>query len=290
MIDPHAASATRTPGPGQLAPFVQIDGVTKVYPIKGGYLHALDEVSLTIGEHEFVSIVGPSGCGKSTLMLIASGLIPASTGTIRVGGKPVGARPYTDVGIVFQRDVLLDWRTAESNILLQYEIRGLDRAVGRQRAQELLHLVGLEGFGERYPGELSGGMRQRVAICRALVHDAPLLMMDEPFGALDALTREQMSIDLERIWERERKTVLFVTHSIPEAVFLSDRVVVMSPRPGRIDRVMPIDLPRPRGVEARQLPAYAAANEAITRIFLDRGVLHRGAILKTGGSPLPAAP
>jgi NitT/TauT family transport system ATP-binding protein len=273
MIDPHAASATRTPGPGQLAPFVQIDGVTKVYPIKGGYLHALDEVSLTIGEHEFVSIVGPSGCGKSTLMLIASGLIPASTGTIRVGGKPVGARPYTDVGIVFQRDVLLDWRTAESNILLQYEIRGLDRAVGRQRAQELLHLVGLEGFGERYPGELSGGMRQRVAICRALVHDAPLLMMDEPFGALDALTREQMSIDLERIWERERKTVLFVTHSIPEAVFLSDRVVVMSPRPGRIERIIDIQLPRPRHLADRESPAFAEHNREIREIFQATGVL-----------------
>jgi NitT/TauT family transport system ATP-binding protein len=272
MIDPLRAAA-EPPRPPAAAPFVQIDGVTKVYPIRGGYLHALDEVDLTIREHEFVSIVGPSGCGKSTLLLITAGLIPASTGRLTVGGKPVGARPYTDVGIVFQRDVLLDWRSAESNILLQYEIRGLDRRAGRQRARELLRLVGLDGFGERYPAELSGGMRQRVAICRALVHDAPLLLMDEPFGALDALTREQMSIDLERIWEGERKTVMFVTHSIPEAVFLSDRVVVMSPRPGRIERIIDIDLPRPRRLADRESPAFADHNREIREIFQATGVL-----------------
>jgi len=274
MIDPLSAPGDRPQGaPVAAPPFVQIDGVTKVYPIRGGYLHALDEVSLTIREHEFVSIVGPSGCGKSTLMLITAGLIQASTGTITVGGKQVGAKPYTDVGIVFQRDVLLDWRTARSNILLQYEIRGLDRAAGRQRTEDLLRLVGLDGFGERYPGELSGGMRQRVAICRALVHDAPLLLMDEPFGALDALTREQMSTDLERIWERERKTVLFVTHSIPEAVFLSDRVVVMSPRPGRIERIIDIGLPRPRRLADRESPAFAAHQREIREIFQATGVL-----------------
>jgi NitT/TauT family transport system ATP-binding protein len=278
MIDPlrtsaDEQSATPTSGPVGGAPFVQIEDVTKVYPIRGGYLHALDEVSLTIREHEFVSIVGPSGCGKSTLLLITSGLIQASTGTITVGGRQVGAEPYTDVGIVFQRDVLLDWRSAESNILLQYEIRGLDKAAGRRRAQELLHLVGLDGFGERYPAELSGGMRQRVAICRALVHDAPLLLMDEPFGALDALTREQMSTDLERIWERERKTVLFVTHSIPEAVFLSDRVVVMSPRPGRIERIIDIAMPRPRRLADRESPAFAEHNREIREIFQATGVL-----------------
>jgi NitT/TauT family transport system ATP-binding protein len=274
MIDSLRAVGDEPRGaPAVLAPFVQIEGVTKVYPIRGGYLHALDEVSLTIREHEFVSIVGPSGCGKSTLLLITSGLIPASTGTVTVGGKPVGAKPYTDVGIVFQRDVLLDWRTALSNILLQYEIRGLERAAGRQRALDLLRLVGLDGFGERYPGELSGGMRQRVAICRALVHDAPLLLMDEPFGALDALTREQMSIDLERIWERERKTVLFVTHSIPEAVFLSDRVVVMSARPGRIERIIDIDLPRPRRLADRESPTFAEHQREIREIFQATGVL-----------------
>jgi NitT/TauT family transport system ATP-binding protein len=169
--------------------------------------------------------------------------------------------------------VLLEWRTALSNILLQYEIRGLDRAAGRQRAEDLLRLVGLEGFGERYPGELSGGMRQRVAICRALVHDAPLLLMDEPFGALDALTREQMSTDLERIWERERKTVLFVTHSIQEAVFLSDRVVVMSPRPGRIERIIDIDLPRPRRLADRESPAFTEHQREIREIFQATGVL-----------------
>ena len=274
MVDPTGMPGVAPSGVASSAPpFVQIENVTKVYPISGGYLHALDEVSLTIREHEFVSIVGPSGCGKSTLMLITAGLIPASTGTIVVGGKQVGAKPYTDVGIVFQRDVLLDWRTARSNILLQYEIRGLDRAAGRQRTEDLLRLVGLDGFGERYPGELSGGMRQRVAICRALVHDAPLLLMDEPFGALDALTREQMSTDLERIWERERKTVLFVTHSIPEAVFLSDRVVVMSPRPGRIERIIDIGLPRPRRLADRESPAFAAHQREIREIFQATGVL-----------------
>jgi NitT/TauT family transport system ATP-binding protein len=274
MIDPAGVSA-RMPraGSGDERPFVQIDGVTKVYRVRGGYLHALDEVSLSIRDHEFVSIVGPSGCGKSTLLLITSGLIPASTGVITVDGKPVGARPYTDVGIVFQRDVLLDWRTALSNIMLQYEIRGLDRAAGRQRATELLRLVGLDGFAERYPAELSGGMRQRVAICRALVHDAPLLLMDEPFGALDALTRVQMSIDLERIWERDRKTVMFVTHSIPEAIFLSDRVVVMSARPGRIERIIDVDLPRPRRLSDRESGAFVEHNREIREIFQASGVL-----------------
>jgi NitT/TauT family transport system ATP-binding protein len=274
VIDPLSVPGDARRGLAATAPpFVQIEDVTKVYPIHGGYLHALDEVSLTIREHEFVSIVGPSGCGKSTLLLITAGLIPASTGTITVGGKPVGTRPYTDVGIVFQRDVLLDWRTALSNILLQYEIRGLDRAAGRRRAEDLLRLVGLDGFAERYPGELSGGMRQRVAICRALVHDAPLLLMDEPFGALDALTREQMSTDLERIWERERKTVLFVTHSIPEAVFLSDRVVVMSPRPGRIERIIEIEMPRPRRLADRESPAFTEPQREIREIFQATGVL-----------------
>jgi NitT/TauT family transport system ATP-binding protein len=252
--------------------FVEIAGVTKVYPTESGFVHALDAISTVVREHEFVSVVGPSGCGKSTLLLIVSGLVPPSLGSVRIGGSLV-ARPYTDLGIVFQRDILLEWRTALQNVLLQAEIRGLDRTTALKRARMLLDLVGLDGFEHRYPGELSGGMRQRVAICRALLHDAPLLLMDEPFGALDALTRDQMNLDLERIWERNRKTVLFITHSIPEAVFMSDRVLVMSRRPGTIDADLPIELPRPRTLVLRDAPEFAGYVSAIRRIFEASGVL-----------------
>jgi NitT/TauT family transport system ATP-binding protein len=185
-------------------------------------------------------------------------------------------RPQTNLGVVFQSPVLLEWRTALDNVLVQVELRGLDPAAYRDRALRLLEQVGLKDFAARYPHELSGGMRQRVAIARALIHDAPLLLMDEPFGALDALTREQMRLDLEALWLATRKTVLFITHSIDEAVLLADRVVVMSPRPGRIERVMDIGLPRPRGLDARRAPEFVQAAERITDIFLARGVL-RGA-------------
>ena len=195
-----------------------------------------------IGAGEFVSIVGPSGCGKSTLLMLISGLIPATTGTIEVGGAAVKGA-VGNVAIVFQRDVLLDWRTVLANVLLPVEIKKLDPVSHRRKARELLRSVGLEEFEDKYPGELSGGMRQRVAICRALVQDPGLLLMDEPFGALDALTREQMNLDLQRMWLRDRNTVLFITHSIEEAVLLSDRVVVMSSRPGRIADIVTDDLP-----------------------------------------------
>ena len=213
---------------------IRIAGVTKRYlSARGGEVHALDEIDLAIAGGEFVSIVGPSGCGKSTLLMLISGLIPATTGTIEVGGVRVKGA-IGNVAIVFQRDVLLDWRTVLANVLLPVEIKKLDPVSHRRKAQELLRSVGLEEFEDKYPGELSGGMRQRVAICRALVQDPGLLLMDEPFGALDALTREQMNLDLQRMWLRDRNTVLFITHSIEEAVLLSDRVVVMSSRPGRI--------------------------------------------------------
>jgi NitT/TauT family transport system ATP-binding protein len=251
---------------------IEIRDVSKRYATAGGEVPALDAVSLEVGEGEFVSLLGPSGCGKSTLLLLVAGLLPPSTGTIRVAGRPV-TRAQTDVGIVFQSPVLLDWRTVLRNVLLQVESRKLDLATHRPRAVELLRSVGLGGFEDRYPFELSGGMRQRAAICRALIHDPPLLLMDEPFGALDALTREQMRLDIERLWLERRKTVLFITHSIAEAILLSDRVVVMSPRPGRIDAVFDVPLPRPRHLAVQESPEFARCHQRITDLFLARGVL-----------------
>ena len=211
-------------------------------------------------------------------MRLVAGLVPATTGRVAIAGTPVQG-PHTDLGIVFQAATLLDWRTVLGNVLLQLELRGLDPKAYEARAIALLKAVGLGDFTGALPRELSGGMKQRAAIVRALVHDPKILLMDEPFGALDALTREQMRIDIEDLWLASRKTVMFITHSIDEAVLLSDRVVVMSPRPGRIERVIPIDLPRPRGLDGRRLPGFAAASDLITGIFLDRGVLHgtRGA-------------
>jgi NitT/TauT family transport system ATP-binding protein len=252
---------------------IEIAGVTKRYAsASGGEVHALADIDLSIGAGEFVSIVGPSGCGKSTLLMLISGLIPPSTGTIAVGGTPV-KRAVGNVAIVFQRDVLLDWRTVLANVLLPVEIKKLDPATHRPKARELLRSVGLEDFEDKYPGELSGGMRQRVAICRALVQDPGLLLMDEPFGALDALTREQMNLDLQRMWLRDRNTVLFITHSIEEAVLLSDRVVVMSSRPGRIADIVINDLSRPRGAHTRSEPRFVEHVERIRRHFLALGVL-----------------
>jgi len=233
---------------------------------------ALESISLDVAEGEFVSILGPSGCGKSTLLLIVAGLLPASAGEVRLAGRSV-TRPQTEIGIVFQNPVLLDWRSVLRNVLLQIEGRGLDVAAYQPKAGELLRSVGLGGFEDKYPFELSGGMRQRTAICRALIHDPPLLLMDEPFGALDALTREQMRLDIERLWLGSRKTVLFITHSIAESVLLSDRVVVMSPRPGRVDGVFEIGLPRPRHLAVQESPDFGRYIKAITDLFLARGVL-----------------
>jgi len=257
-------------------PYVEIAGVGKTYRRARHETHALECIDLAVRPGEFLAIVGPSGCGKSTLLRIVAGLNPPSTGEVRVAGRGV-AGPQTELGIVFQSPVLLDWRTALANVLIQVELRGKNPGDYRERAVRLLEQVGLKDFVDRYPHELSGGMRQRVAIARALIHDAPLLLMDEPFGALDALTREQMRLDLEALWLATRKTVLFITHSIDEAVLLADRVVVMSPRPGRIDEIMEIGLPRPRGLGARRAPEFRKATERITDIFLSRGVLHGAA-------------
>jgi len=270
----RAASEAAAVDGAAARPYVDLAGVTKVYRRAGREdTRALDRVDLAIRDGEFLAIVGPSGCGKSTLLRLVAGLHLASTGEVRVDGRIVD-RPQTNLGIVFQSPVLLDWRTALSNVLVQVELRGLDPRAYKERALRLLAQVGLADFTDRYPHELSGGMRQRVAIARALIHDAPLLLMDEPFGALDALTREQIRLDLEALWLATRKTVLFITHSIDEAVLLADRVVVMSPRPGRIERILDIHLPRPRGLDARRSPEFTQATEAITEIFLARGVLH----------------
>jgi NitT/TauT family transport system ATP-binding protein len=204
--------------------------------------------------------------------MIAAGLIPASHGLAAVQGERI-VKPRTDVGIVFQNPVLLEWRTALGNIMLQAEARKLDRAAAEKRAYELLDSVGLNGFEHKYPDQLSGGMRQRVSICRALIHNPPQLLMDEPFGALDALTRDQLVLDIQRIWNEARMTVLFITHSVSEAVFLSDRVIVMTPRPGRVDRIIDIDLPRPRTLAMREMPEFARYNREILDLLLARGVL-----------------
>jgi NitT/TauT family transport system ATP-binding protein len=252
---------------------VKVERVKKVYETRGEPITALEECTLDLNPGEFVSVVGPSGCGKSTLMLMIAGLIPATSGRITIGETQV-TEAYTDLGIVFQEPVLLDWRKVIGNVMLQVDLRrGLDRRGYRQRAQELIDLVGLGGFEDRYPYELSGGMRQRVSICRALLHDPPLLLMDEPFGALDALTRDQLNLDLQSIWLRSQKTVMFVTHSITEAVFLSDRVVVFSNRPGRVVEVLDVDLPRPRHLSVRETPEFGRYAGEIRRVFSSLGIL-----------------
>ncbi len=252
-------------------PFIRFQNLNKIYKTRDGDVHAVVDVNLDIKKSEFVAVVGPSGCGKTTMLKMLAGLVPYTAGSITIDGKRVD-KPQTDVGIVFQDAIMLDWRDVISNVMIQIDIRRMDRAKNLPVAMELLNKVGLNGFEKKKPFELSGGMRQRVSICRALVHDPPLLLLDEPFGALDALTREQISMDIQRLWMDKRKTALHITHSIPEAVLLADRVVVMSPRPGRIVEIIDIDLPRPRRLD--KLPArfndYAGH---IRDLFKSAGVL-----------------
>jgi NitT/TauT family transport system ATP-binding protein len=252
---------------------IRIDAVSKVYQTRAGApVHALEGIDLHVTEKEFIALVGPSGCGKSTLLKMVAGLVPTTAGSIEVRGSRV-AGPREDVGIVFQAPVLLGWRDVLANVLFPIEILRLDRRKYEPIALDLLRLVGLAGFENKHPRELSGGMQQRVAICRALIHDPEILLMDEPFGALDALTREEMSLELLRIWEERRKTILFVTHSIPEAVLLADRIVVMSRRPGRISRVIDVRLPRPRSVEMEHAREFRGhVDEIRGLIFSDRRV------------------
>ena len=251
--------------------YIRLANVGKVYQSKAGPVEACGEINLEIRRSEFVVIVGPSGCGKTTILKMVAGLQPYTSGSISIDGRRVDG-PHTDLGIVFQDAILLDWRNVLDNVLLQVDIRRLDRAQFEPVARSLLKATGLNGFENHKPYELSGGMRQRASICRALVHDPPLLLMDEPFGALDALTREQIARDIQRVWMEKRKTALFITHSIPEAVLLADRVVVMSPRPGRIVEILDIDLPRPRWLD--RVPAiFNEYTGRIREIFKARGVL-----------------
>jgi NitT/TauT family transport system ATP-binding protein len=254
---------------------VRLQHIEKDYTTKKGSISALQDIDLEIPHGEFVCILGPSGCGKSTILNIIAGLVAPTAGMVSVLGVPVN-EPVTELGIVFQRDLLLPWRNVLANVLLQGEIRRLPLEPLEKRARELLQQVGLSEFVAMLPRELSGGMRQRVSICRALVHDPPLLLMDEPFGALDAMTRDQMNLDILRIWESNNKTVVFVTHSISEAVFLADRVLVMSPRPGLVKEDIRIDIPRPRQLAMRESPQFIDYTKTIRLLFQDMGLLHEG--------------
>jgi len=239
---------------------ISIQDVSMVFGSSGdppGVVRALQDLSLEIGPREFVSLIGPSGCGKSTLLRLIGDLLPPTVGTIRVNGKtPHQARLARDYGIVFQQPVLYDWRTVRQNVQLPLEVMQIPKSERRERVEALLKLVGLPDFGDRYPWELSGGMQQRVSIARALSFRPSVLLMDEPFGALDEMTRERLNRELLNVWSETETTLVFVTHSIAEAVFLSDRVVVMSPRPGRIETVIGVDLPRPRGPDTREAPRF----------------------------------
>ena len=254
-------------------PFIEWRGVRHAYRTRQGEIEALQQIDDRVQPNEFVSLVGPSGCGKTTLLLLSGGLMRPTEGHVLVNGRPLN-EPYADMSIVFQRDLLFEWRSNLDNVLLQAEIRGTDRKQATERARELFRQTGLTGFEDKWPRELSGGMRQRVALCRALLTDPHLLLMDEPFGALDALTRRQMVVDLEELFLRRSKTILFVTHDVAEAVLLSDRVFVFSDRPTRIVANVAIDMARPRGFQPDQT-AFQGYVAKITRVFEELGVLRR---------------
>lgn len=267
-----APPSEAVPSPGVTGARIEGHGVSKSYSIKEGEFQALMPLDFGIEAGEFVSIIGPSGCGKSTLMLVAAGLLPATRGTVTVNGQLL-TQPLTDIGIAFQDHLLLDFRTAEANVLLQAQIRGMPMQAAREETRRLLKQLGLEEARSRYPRQLSGGMRQRVSLARTLIHDPSVLMMDEPFGALDTITRTQMRHDLELLWMEKRKTVLFITHSVEEAIGLSDRVLVMSPSPGRIVQEIKIDLPRPRPIQLGVEQSFIEYADRIYEIFGQLGVL-----------------
>jgi NitT/TauT family transport system ATP-binding protein len=250
------------------APYLRADAVTLTYKTKTGLITALKDLTLGINRSEFVSVIGPSGCGKSTLLRAVSGLLPVTSGRIALGGVPVtGPRP--EVGIVFQTPTLLPWKTVIENVLVPARALGLDAASSRAKAGELLRLVRLEAFADNYPNELSGGMQQRVGLARGLIHDPEILLMDEPFAALDAITRDRMGAVLQRLWMMTKKSVLFITHHIPEAVFLSDRIVTLSPRPARILGEVTIDFPRPRTLATMADPRFAELCNRLRAEFQD---------------------
>jgi NitT/TauT family transport system ATP-binding protein len=249
------------------APLIDVQNVQKQFRTRSGTsLQALTGTSLDVAANQFICIVGPSGCGKSTLLRMIAGLETASAGSIRIDGVAVTG-PRRDIGLVFQSPVLLPWRTILKNVMVPAEVMKLDAGAARKRAGELLNLVGLDGFADRYPDELSGGMRQRAAIARALMHDPRILLMDEPFGALDALTREAMNLELLRIWEASRKTVVLVTHSIEEALLLSDKVAVFAPRPGFVREVIEVPIARPRSAAIRSDPIFVQLAERLRGHF-----------------------
>jgi NitT/TauT family transport system ATP-binding protein len=248
--------------------FVGVNDVRLAFATPRGHLLALDGVTLALSDGEFVAVVGPSGCGKTSLLRVLGGLIAPTAGEVLLRGERLSG-PRPEIGLVFQQPTLMPWRTALDNVALPLELRGAAPAERRQRAAALLRRVGLAGFEHSRPRELSGGMQQRVALARALAHDPALLLLDEPFGALDALTRERLNLELLRLWQAQQRTVVLVTHSIQEAVFLADRVLVMTPRPGRICRQIVVTLPRPRGVEALSTPAFASLAHQVRRSIAD---------------------
>ncbi|HEX6842130.1 MAG TPA: ABC transporter ATP-binding protein [Stellaceae bacterium] len=251
-------------------PVIAVRRLAKSYATANGPVVALEEIDFAVADGEFIAVLGPSGCGKSTLLKILAGLFPPSGGEATLRGTAITG-PRRDIGVVFQSPVLFPWRSVLENVMLPADVQRLGRAPHERVALDLLALVGLGGFEHRYPWELSGGMQQRVAIVRALIHDPAMLLMDEPFGALDAMTREQMNLELQRIWLERRKTVVFITHSIPEAVFLADRVLVMTPRPGRIAETVAVDMPRPRPLEVMNTAAFGSFVGRIRRHFSAQG-------------------
>jgi NitT/TauT family transport system ATP-binding protein len=279
MTSRHNASAVARgasmPASAAAQPFLQIKSIAKTYASARGDVIALEDINLDIRSAEFVSILGPSGCGKTTLLRCLAGLDQPSAGEISIGGKTVTGPP-DNLGVVFQRDILLDWRTVLQNVLLPVEVYRLNMSEWKPKALQSLDLLGLNGFEHRYPWELSGGMRQRVAIARALLLNPTLLLMDEPFGALDAMTRDELNLELQRIWMVDSKTVFFVTHSITEAVFLADRVVVMSRSPGRIVEIIDVDLARPRDLAIRETGEFAHLSRRARLLFEQMGLMRGG--------------
>ncbi|MGZ5899451.1 MAG: ABC transporter ATP-binding protein [Reyranella sp.] len=271
VLESNAARRTDETGQGA-AITVTVRDLYKTYRTDAGPIDALAGITLDINKGEFLTVLGPSGCGKSTLLKCIAGLEKISRGSIAVNGEAVKGPP-PDLGIVFQRDLLLDWRNILDNILINVEFLGLKRGKFVDRARRLLALFGLDGYERRFPWELSGGMRQRVAICRALIDDPGFLLMDEPFGALDAMTRDELNLELQRMWVADKKTVLFITHSVPEAVFLSDRVIVLDRNPGRIAAEFTIDLQRPRRLSDREKPAFARCSAEIRATITGMGAM-----------------
>jgi NitT/TauT family transport system ATP-binding protein len=265
MTDGHGGAAMTPPAP-RGSSNLSLQGVALTYATSRGPLDALGPLDLDVADGEFVAVLGPSGCGKSTLLRILSGLLPVSSGQVVLRGETIDG-PRKDVGIVFQQPTLLPWKTVLENVLAPVRVMRIYSDTYKREAEVLLDMVGLSAFASHYPHELSGGMQQRVAIARGLLHDPKLLLMDEPFAALDALTRDQMTVELQTVWERSRKSVILITHSIPEAVFMADRVIVLSSRPGRIIHTEHVTLPRPRGLDSMATAEFTAICDRLRRLL-----------------------